>query len=83
MGLKASRAAKDRGSTLHPTICFHGLRSRVARLLRPRLEILDSLALAPFRHCLWVMPSSQLSVASEACDRCIAALTECVVVALP
>jgi hypothetical protein len=29
------------------------------------------------------IPSSRLSVESEACDRCIAALTACVVVALP
>ena len=32
---------------------------------------------------LGVIPSSSLSLASEACARCIAALTACVVVALP
>ena len=39
-----------------------------------------------FRHFATVfglMPSSRLSCASEACDRCIAALTANVVVALP
>lgn len=35
------------------------------------------------RATLGLMPSSRLSCASEACDRCIAALTACVVVALP
>ena len=30
-----------------------------------------------------LIPSSRLNVVSEACDRCIAALTACVVVALP
>jgi len=30
-----------------------------------------------------LIPNSRLSVASEACDHCIAAPTECVVVALP
>ena len=32
---------------------------------------------------LGLIPSSRLNVASEACDRCIAARTTCVVVALP
>lgn len=32
---------------------------------------------------LGVIPNSRLSDASEACDRCIAARTACVVVALP
>lgn len=39
-----------------------------------------------FRHLatvLGLMPSSLLSTASEVCDRCIAALTACVVVAHP
>jgi PAS domain S-box-containing protein len=39
-----------------------------------------------FRHfatVLGLMPSSRLNCESEACDRCIAALTACVVVALP
>ena len=41
---------------------------------------------ARFRHfatVLGLMPSSRLNCASEACDRCIAALTANVVVALP
>ena len=36
-----------------------------------------------FSTVLWVKPKSRLRCASEACDRCIAALTACVVVALP
>ena len=45
-----------------------------------------SSTVARFRHfatVLGLMPNSRLSCASEACDRCIAALTACVVVALP
>lgn len=56
---------------------------RGMRGLRPGLQILDRRPLAPLRHCLGVIPSSRLSAESEACDRCIAALTACVVVALP
>jgi hypothetical protein len=36
-----------------------------------------------FATVLGLIPSSLLSYASEACDRCIAALTTCVAVALP
>jgi hypothetical protein len=36
-----------------------------------------------FATVFGLIPSSRLSVESEACDRCIAALTACVVVALP
>ena len=36
-----------------------------------------------FATVLGLMPSSLLRCASEACDRCIAALTACVVEALP
>lgn len=45
-----------------------------------------SSTVARFRHfatVLGLMPNSLLSCASEACDRCIAVLTACVVVALP
>ena len=45
-----------------------------------------SSTVARFRHLATVfglMPSSRLSAESEACDRCIAALTANVVVALP
>ena len=36
-----------------------------------------------FATVLGLIPSSRLSVASDACDRCITALTACVIVALP
>lgn len=45
-----------------------------------------SSTVARFRHfatVLGLIPNSRLSCANEACDRCIAALTACVVVALP
>jgi glycerate kinase len=45
-----------------------------------------SATVARLRHfatVLGLMPSSRRSCASAACDRCIAALTACVVVALP
>jgi len=45
-----------------------------------------SSAVARLRHfatVLGLMPNSRLSCESEACDRCIAAQTACVVVALP
>ena len=45
-----------------------------------------SSTVARFRHFATVfglIPNSRLSCASEACDRCIAALTANVVVALP
>jgi hypothetical protein len=48
--------------------------------------VFRSSTVARLRHfatVLGLMPSSRLSCASEACDRCIAALTACVVVALP
>ena len=48
--------------------------------------VFRSSTVARLRHfatVLGLMPNSRLSVASEACDRCIAALTACVVVALP
>ena len=64
----------------HRLICFR--HDGGPRLLRPGLPILDRLALAPLGTVLGLMPSSLLSAASEACDRCIAARTACVVVAL-
>ena len=45
-----------------------------------------SSTVARFRHfatVLGLMPRSRLNCESEACDRSIAALTACVVVALP
>jgi len=48
--------------------------------------VFRSSTVALFRHfatVLGLIPSSRLSVASEACDRCIAARTACVVVAHP
>ena len=56
---------------------------RRSRFFRARFI---SSTVARFRHLatvLGMMPSSLLSAESEACDRCIAALTACVVVALP
>jgi hypothetical protein len=53
------------------------------RGFRPGLQILNRRSLTPLRHRLGVDPRSRLSAESEACDRCIAALTACVVVALP
>jgi hypothetical protein len=48
--------------------------------------VFKSFTVARLRHFATVfgtMPSSLLNCASEACDRCIAALTACVVAALP
>src|SRR5690606_19904652 len=48
--------------------------------------VFKSSTVARLRHfatVLGLMPYSRLSCASEACDRCIAARTACVVVALP
>jgi hypothetical protein len=48
--------------------------------------VLRSSTVARFRHfatAFGLMPDSRLSRVSEACDRCIAALTANVVVALP
>jgi len=53
------------------------------RGLRLGLHILDGRSLAPLGYRLRVIPSSRLNVAGEACNRCIAARTACVVVALP
>jgi hypothetical protein len=49
-------------------------------------QVFTSSTVDRFRHFATVfgsMPSSRLSCVSEACDCCIAALTACVVVALP
>lgn len=49
-------------------------------------RVFKSSTVALLRHfatVLGLMPSSLLSCASEACNRCIAALTACVVAALP
>ncbi len=43
----------------------------------------DRRFLTPLRHGLRVDASSRLTVANEVCDRCIAARTACLVVALP
>ena len=57
--------------------------SRGSRFCRPGLHILDHRALGLFATVFGLMPDSLLSRANEACDRCIAVLTACVVVALP
>jgi hypothetical protein len=54
-----------------------------ARLSWAGLQILDAAALAPLATVLGLTPNSALNCASEACDRCIAALTACVVGAQP
>lgn len=64
--------------------CLFGFgECRRMRDLRPGLHILDCRPLAPLRDRLGVDPSDLLSAVSEACDRCIAARTAYVVVALP
>ena len=55
---------------------------RRAWLLRPGLEILNRLTLAPFRNRLRVNAKFPAQRRKRS-DRCIAALTACVAVALP
>ena len=80
------RQARD-AMTLQTAVQRRACQVRDGRLERGSDgPVFISSTVARFRHfatVLGLISSSLLSVASEACDRCIAALTACVVVPLP